>query len=68
MTTKHTHVMVFGRRVAGCARCAELAAGAMPVAGWGAARKRADAQRLVWIREHNCKTAGCGPICTAFDW
>jgi len=32
-TTRHTHAVVFGRREAGCPRCAELSAGA-PVRRW----------------------------------
>lgn len=67
-TTKHSHVMVFGRKVAGCPRCAELAAGAEPVR-WSTARYAQDsASRLAEIRAHDCRARGCGPVCTAFDW
>jgi hypothetical protein len=27
-----------------------------------------DAQRIRDIRSHNCKLAGCGPVCTFGDW
>jgi hypothetical protein len=32
--TRHTHAVVFGRKVDGCPRCAELAAGRLPRT-WG---------------------------------
>jgi hypothetical protein len=68
-TTKHTHRLVFGRRVAGCPRCAELDAGAPAVRQpWrqrGALRQQ---QLRDAIRSHDCRVAGCGPVCTAFDW
>lgn len=53
-----------------CARCRELAAGAPPRAGWTdrAATRRQDADRLAAIRAHDCRKAGCGPICTFGDW
>jgi hypothetical protein len=63
--------MSFGRLDATCARCIELASGApRRDAGWSNYkwRKQQDAQRLRDIREHNCKTAGCGPVCTAFEY
>jgi hypothetical protein len=69
---KHDKVtcrMAFGRpSPAGiCPRCDELRNGAEPRTGWRS--KRADAATDArWIREHNCRVAGCGPICTAFDW
>jgi hypothetical protein len=68
MTTLHSHLVVFGRRVAGCPRCAELAAGAPPVRGWGYRTKIEEAKRLAAIRAHDCKASRCGPVCTAFDW
>lgn len=68
MTTKHTHQVVFGRRVDGCPRCAELNAGAKPVQ-WSGARK---AQELIAFRAelaaHDCKARGCGPVCTFGEW
>lgn len=66
MTTQHTHTVVFGRKVDGCPRCLELLNGAAPVQ-WRT-RKAEGAQRVRWIREHNCKQAGCGPVCTFGDW
>jgi len=68
MATKHTHPVVFGRKVEGCPRCAELLAGAAPVS-WGVSRQAAiDAERDERMRSHNCTTHGCGPVCVAFDW
>lgn len=70
MTTKHTHQLVFGRRVSGCARCAELDAGAAPIV-W---RKRdADDERVRRdIRAHfdseAHRSGKCGPVCTFGDW
>lgn len=68
MTTPHNHPVVFGRRVAGCPRCAELDAGAPPVEGWGARRQRLERQHREDIRNHNCQRSGCGPVCTFGDW
>ena len=69
MTTKHSHPMVFGRREAGCPRCAELNAGAAPVR-WSAAR-RDDAQRVREVHAHfsgrRHRSGGCGPVCTFGD-
>lgn len=68
-TTPHNHGPNFGRRVAGCARCAELAAGAKPVVWAVSSRKLEEQRTLAAIRAHNCATAGCNPnCCTAFDW
>lgn len=63
----------FGRKTPGCPRCDELLAGAAPReahAGHLAAQRRAAAEDDVArrIREHDCRTAGCGPVCTAFQW
>ena len=71
MATQHTHGPNFGRKVEGCSRCAELTAGAAPIQGWGLSRldrAREDERRIQDIRNHNCHTAGCGVVCTAFDW
>ena len=68
MTTKHTHQIVFGKKVDGCPRCEELKAGAAPVQGWGARAKAMEARRIIDIRNHDCRKSGCGPVCTAFDW
>lgn len=71
-TTKHTcnhsNGPVFGKKTVGCPRCDELLAGAKPVQGWGAAAREREARVLRAIRNHNCETANCGPVCTAFDW
>ena len=65
---KHDHPVVFGRREPGCPRCAELAAGAPARKGWGSQRRTYEAASIAAIRAHNCKTAGCGPVCTFGDW
>ena len=68
MTTKHNHTVVFGRKVDGCPRCAELAAGAAPIQ-WNVSRKRMFEQNLInAIRTHDCKKSGCGPVCTFGEW
>jgi hypothetical protein len=71
MTTKHTHPVIFGRRVDGCPRCAELNAGA-PVVQWAPSRAKQDAQRCHEIREHFTShkhlSGGCGPVCTFGEW
>lgn len=66
-TTKHSHEVVFGRKVAGCPRCAELLAGA-PVVRWATSRRERDARYCAEVRAHNCAAAGCGPVCTFGDW
>lgn len=65
MTTKHTHAPSFGRRFAGCPRCAELAQGALAVA-WSGTRKREAASTHV-LRAHDCYASRCGPVCTFGD-
>ena len=65
--TKHTHAVVFGRKVDGCPRCIELALG-MPARQWRNQRVSAAAQRLADIRAHDCKATRCMPICTFGDW
>lgn len=68
MATKHTHQVVFGRRVAGCPRCAELDAGA-PAIQWA---PRQDLARRLEIAEHFAshkhRSGGCGPVCTFGEW
>lgn len=66
MTTKHTHKVVFGKRVADCPRCTELDNGAEPVR-WrnGNTNGYPTNQQL---RQHNCRQAGCGPVCTYGDY
>ncbi|MER7879768.1 hypothetical protein ABTY63_40560 [Streptomyces solisilvae] len=67
MTTQHTHGPNFGRIVDGCPRCAELASGAEPIR-WTRSRRDETARRDREIREHDCRSNGCGPICTYGDW
>lgn len=72
MTTKHRcnngNGPVFGRKTAGCPRCDEMLAGA-PAVQWSSTIKKQNEQaRSRAIMNHNCKTAGCGPVCTAFEW
>lgn len=68
MATKHTHTVVFGRKVDGCPRCEELKNGAAPIQ-WASARKAELERNFIRdLRAHNCRTAGCGPICTFGDW
>ena len=65
---KHTHPVVFGRKVAGCPRCLELANGAAPIKGWGQRQREAEAEQMEAIRKHDCKASHCGPVCTFGDW
>ena len=63
MVTKHTHPVIFGRKVAGCPRCAELLAGA-PVVQWRPSHAQEDARRCAEVRAHFDKElrayiAGC---------
>lgn len=71
-TTKHTHGPNFGRRVPGCTRCSELAAGAPPIVWTGRGSRHAqqrDAARAEAIRAHyQGGRCSCCPVCTAFDW
>jgi len=68
MTTKHTHRLIFGRREAGCPRCAELDAGSPAVQWSGTRRERSMQESLRAIRAHNCQASHCGPVCTFGDW
>ena len=68
MTTKHNHVLIFGRRVDDCPRCQELANGAAPIQ-WSGSRKAAmEAEQIRAIRNHDCKASHCGPVCTFGEW
>lgn len=62
--TKHTHPVVFGRKVEGCPRCNELQQGAPP-RSWG--RRPYHDPRKFPEPAHVC-TAKCGPVCTAGEW
>jgi hypothetical protein len=68
MNAKHNHQVIFGRRVDGCPRCSELAAGAAPRQGWGATKRAADVSFRLALAKHDCKAAGCAHICTFGDW
>ncbi len=72
MTTPHTcnqgRPPVFGRKTPGCPRCDELLAGAPAVVWSGQRKAQMEAEQIRAIRAHNCKTSGCGPVCTFGDW
>lgn len=69
MTTKHTcGGPVFGRKTAGCPRCDELLAGAMPVQ-WAIQRRREQERRDVdairaHFSSHKHVSGGCGVVFT----
>ena len=67
MTTKHTHPVVFGRKVAGCPRCEELKAGAAPVQWHGRTSAADERRHAAEVRAHRCAISNCGPVCTAFQ-
>lgn len=60
--------MTFGRKDANCPRCQELLAGDKPRAGYNDARIANDKLTMLAIRNHNCKSAGCGSVCTFGDF
>lgn len=73
MTTKHTHPMLWGKREAGCPRCAELNAGAPVIQQpWRGRKARFEAQRDEHLKSHFASekhlSGGCGPVCTFGDW
>jgi hypothetical protein len=68
MTTKHTHTVVFGRKVDGCPRCEELKNGAAPVVWASTVRKQNERLFIEAVRNHNCIASRCGPVCTFGDW
>jgi hypothetical protein len=51
-----------------CPRCDELRGGAEPIKWAGTARRERDRRAMEDIRRHDCKAAGCGPVCTYGDW
>lgn len=59
---------VFKRYDPQCPRCQQLIDGAAPHKGWGDHAARQEANRSRWLREHNCTTSNCGPVCTFGDW
>ena len=76
MTTRTKHKtdckMAFGRKDATCPRCIELLRGAKPRRGWQESyfsnKRHQEARRKESIKKHDCTNAGCGVVCTAFDW
>jgi hypothetical protein len=67
--TPHNHEkMPFGRRVAGCPRCIELANGAAPREGYSAHQRRLDAQRRESMRKHFMDPNSTCDHITCFDW
>jgi len=64
--------MVFGKKDPSCPRCQELLNGAPPRDGWQKSYYRTKALNdAIWkkaLAEHDCKKAGCMPICTFGDW
>ena len=69
-TTKHKLdcKMAFGRKDVSCPRCQELLNGAAPVEWTVSANKRAEKRQIASIRNHNCITSKCGPVCTHGEW
>src|SRR5690606_17656494 len=67
MATKHTHGPNSRSRIDGCPRGDELPAAAAP-GRWHGATRRQEEQRAAEIRRHNCRTYGCGVVCTYGDW
>lgn len=70
-TTKHTcGGPKFGKLAPTnqCPRCDELRAGAAPVRWTISRTNRIEEMRVAAIRAHDCKTAGCGVVCTFGDW
>lgn len=68
-TAKHNHQVVFGRRVNGCPRCAQLDNGAAPVQ-WRTSARQDDNARCADIRDHFTSAAHrdhCGTSCTYGD-
>jgi hypothetical protein len=66
--TKHSHEVVFGRKVDGCPRCSELLAGAAPrKQAWRGKVAAMTAARIAEIRNHDCLASKCGPVCTHGD-
>ena len=73
----HTHRLNFGKKVDGCPRCNELAAGAEPVSWSGSSdRGRTARDEEMRRRSHQAHFApngphargACGPVCTFGDW
>ncbi len=64
--------MAFGRKDPTCPRCQELLAGSPARSGWQkdyySRKKRDEAMFTKALKEHNCQTANCGPVCTFGDW
>lgn len=80
-TTKTKHKAdcqrIFKNYDKNCPRCQELMAGAKPRMGWNDARRvypfapagyTKEEYNCKLIKEHDCKKAGCGPVCTFGEW
>jgi hypothetical protein len=69
-TTQHTHVVVFGRRVAGCPRCEELANGAAPIRWARREDARGEASRQYALHRESCPICNGSQfgICTYGEW
>jgi hypothetical protein len=65
---KHDCRRVFRVYDATCPRCQELAGGAAPRAGWGDAKRKAEAMSLLAIKNHDCRRSGCSVVCTFGDY
>jgi hypothetical protein len=67
---QHTHGPNFGRKVADCPRCAQLAAGAPAIEqAWRKPRRfdgTADVSGHFASAKH--RSGGCGPVCTFGDY
>lgn len=65
---KHSHQVIFGRRVDGCPRCEELKAGAPVRHGYGWQRKQDEARTLAIRRHDFAACAAVNVVCTHFEW
>lgn len=74
-TTKHTcgepefgRLTAFGKLTMSCPRCNELWAGSRPIQWVGYRSADGTDSRIAELRVHDCKKAGCGPVCTFGEW
>jgi hypothetical protein len=66
VTTKHTHKVVFGKRVKDRPRYQELNNGAEPIR-WRTGNT-SGYPTTAQTRAHNCRQPGYGPVCTYGDY
>lgn len=68
--TKHSTdcKRVFGRYDLNCPRCIELVHGVVPRKGFTSFAAYQEQLRVKAIRNHDCKKANCGPVCTFGEW